>query len=105
MIPAIGSKGGARGRGEVLLPLTPIAARIAVSSPSPACGGGLGWGCLCETDRRVDRAPPTRRALRARRPPPQAGEVGERRACFANTTSHSRGAMRPEFFISLSLLK
>jgi len=34
---------------------------------SPACGGGLGWGCFGIGILRVERAP-TRRALRARRP-------------------------------------
>src|SRR6187402_2381333 len=51
-------------------------------APSPACGGGLGWGCLRTEILCVERAP-TRRALRARRPkselrssrPPQAGEA------------------------------
>ena len=27
-------------------------------SPSPACGGGLGWGCLRGKARRVERLPP-----------------------------------------------
>src|SRR6266436_584569 len=45
-----------------------------VCSLSRACGGGLGWGCLTRTPMRMVRAP-TRHALRARRPPPQAGEA------------------------------
>jgi hypothetical protein len=38
-------------------------------APSPACEGGLGWGCFHVGIPCVERAP-TRRALRARRPPP-----------------------------------
>ena len=37
-------------------------------APSPACGGGLGWGCLRGKTRRVERLPPPLS-------PPQAGEV------------------------------
>src|SRR5579872_2053029 len=42
----------------------------------PLKGGGLGWGYPIHAGR-GERFSPTRRALRARRPPPQAGEVSE----------------------------
>jgi hypothetical protein len=45
-----------------------------VHSLSRSCGGGLGWGCPTRIPVRVARAR-TRRALRAPRPPPQAGEA------------------------------
>ena len=50
--------------------------RCGIVSPGQpcACGGGLGWGCFRIGILCVERAP-TRRALRARRPPPQAGEA------------------------------
>ena len=49
-------------------------------APSPAlCGEGLGWGCLHKTHQSRGWTSLTRRALRARRPLPQAGEVKGRR--------------------------
>ncbi len=42
------------------------------SAPSPACGGGLGWGL---SPRVISWREPPPAALSARRPPPQAGEA------------------------------
>src|SRR6266702_1447151 len=49
-------------------------------APSPACGGGLGWGCLHNREPRCGESPhPARgtmlRIARTRRPLPRAGEV------------------------------
>ncbi|MEH2489660.1 hypothetical protein V1280_005599 [Bradyrhizobium sp. AZCC 2230] len=61
---------------------------IGTGAPSPACGGGLGWGYLrvgivadCGECPCVARAL-TRHALRARRPLPQAGEAEQARTIF-----------------------
>ncbi|PJG50664.1 hypothetical protein CVM73_34915 [Bradyrhizobium forestalis] len=55
--------------------------------PLPLAGEGWGGGISASEDPRGERAP-TRRALRARRPPPQAGEVQRARGETASITQH-----------------
>ena len=70
-------------------------------APSPACGGGLGWGCQTRNRCRVERASPTRRALASASTSPASGRGKKARispvrsACTCDTRFRSERRRRP----------